>query len=168
MDLATAQRHAEKIMGALSPMCDRIEVSGSIRRQRETCNDIDIVVLPHYGLQRKVRERCLQTCPEIRQDGDCNLSFVLHGGVQVDVWFATHPRPDMFQPQPSTFGTRLLCRTGSRQFNIWFATQAVEKGFKWNPYWGLYRETRCVAAESEADMFRVLDLEYIQPEDRER
>jgi len=168
MTLAQATQYAETIAQELRPMCLKIAVAGSIRRRRPFPRDIDIVCLPKPGQWPHIRKRCLRTNPVIHTDGGANLIFELANGIQVDLYAAAPAHPDFFQPQPCNWGTLLLCRTGSRQFNIWFARQAAKAGLHWNPYGGLYRETRCLAAETEQDLFTQLKLDYIKPEDRER
>jgi len=44
--LERAQKTAEAIMDTLRPYCKKIEVAGSIRRQRPWVHDIDIVLIP--------------------------------------------------------------------------------------------------------------------------
>ena len=168
MRLAVAAKHAGRIAEELAPMCDRIEIAGSIRRRRPECHDIDIVLMPKHGMQQKIRARCLRSSPAVNCDGDDNLQFVIRGGVQVDIYYVVPATPDMFQRNPTPWGTRLLCRTGSKQFNIWIVKQAAQQGLYWNPYWGLYRAGLNVAAETEEEIFSALRIPFIKPEDRER
>jgi DNA polymerase/3'-5' exonuclease PolX len=46
LSLAQAQPLAEKIRDTLKPYCERIEIAGSIRRQRPMVGDIEIVCIP--------------------------------------------------------------------------------------------------------------------------
>ena len=46
MDLGEAQKIANEVVNQLSPYCDKVEIAGSIRRQKPTVNDIDIVLIP--------------------------------------------------------------------------------------------------------------------------
>jgi DNA polymerase (family 10) len=167
MNLAKARRHAEHIFSELSPMCARIEIAGSIRRQRPMVNDIDIVLMPKPGFQQAIRTRCLKNHPKVLVDGTDNLQIVLNG-IQVDIYYVVPPSPDMFLRNPLPWGTRLLCRTGSKQFNIWFASEAAARGMHWNPYWGLYRAGLNIAAETEEEMFAAMRIPYIAPKDREK
>jgi DNA polymerase/3'-5' exonuclease PolX len=51
MILYDAQRIADKLIADLSPHCDRIEVAGSVRRQKPECGDIELVAIPKpYGV----------------------------------------------------------------------------------------------------------------------
>ena len=168
MNLATADKYAEKIRSELAPMCEKIAVAGSIRRRRPEPGDIDIVALPRSGQRDAIRARCLQSGPAVMMDGEEQLIFRLANGVQVDIYFATWPRNDLFRRNAGTWGTRLLCRTGSRTFNIWLAGRAKRMHMHWNPYWGIYRAGICLAAETEQEIFKLLELDFIKPEDREK
>lgn len=48
MPLATAQILANTIWHALEPHCERIAIAGSIRREKETIGDIELVLIPRY------------------------------------------------------------------------------------------------------------------------
>jgi DNA polymerase/3'-5' exonuclease PolX len=96
---------------------------------------------------------------------------------QLDLWFADE----------STFATRLLCRTGSMEHNIWLASRAKRQGKKWNPYEGILTGGEWRSAmgmpdvytppndcalqlstfKSEAELYSALDLPFIEPKDRE-
>jgi DNA polymerase (family 10) len=167
MPLQEAKRLADLAVAQLAPMADRIEIAGSIRRKRPECGDIDLVILPKPGRRRDIRERCLQRHPRLVEDGALNLIFQTDAGVQFDIYFASPPEPQLFHAKPGTWGTLLLCRTGSKQFNIWFAMKARDCHCQWNPYWGLYREGKCIASEEEPDLFKALSLAYIPPESRD-
>jgi len=170
--LAEAERYAAKIVEALQPMCLKIEVAGSIRRRRPLVNDIDLVILPQEGQTEAIKLRCTQRHPWVVTNGLINFIFLLGGTVQVDVFFAHNGVADLLSPEPSNWGSLLLCRTGSMQFNVWFAQQARNKAYHWNPYKGLVVSDHGSAREAygseEAGMFSSLKLDWIPPEQRER
>jgi DNA polymerase (family 10) len=169
MNLDRATKIADKIKGELSPFCEQIEIAGSIRRRRPEVNDIDIVCLPRdpAGL----RKRVLQSRPHIIAGGQWTLEVELAGGVRLDIWIAGHRDRDMFIGTgcAHNFGSLLLLRTGSIRHNIWLVHAAKSKGLTWNAQQGLYDgHGRCVASETESDIFAALGIAYINPEDRER
>lgn len=173
MNLVTAQKRAEKIVTWLAPYCERIQIAGSIRRERPLCNDIDIVCIPKFAdrtippldmfnpEKRRVnllrefvckyvkdepdytkeawsgsltaphwKGRTGQPGPEPKEDAS-NLLLVTAARVQLDVWCATE----------ATWFTRLICRTGSMQHNIWAAERAKanasaeQKDQGWGDVW---------------------------------
>ena len=48
LSLTQAKMLAEKIRAELAPGCQRVEIAGSIRRQKQTVGDIEIVAIPKY------------------------------------------------------------------------------------------------------------------------
>ncbi len=174
LPLATAERIGAKIAGELTPFCDQIQVAGSIRRRRPTVNDIDLVVLPKPGRAEAVRERCMRNAIRVQTEGEMTLVVYLRyppagpDGLQLDVWIATPAVADLFGGTPTNFGTLLLCRTGSREHNIRLVVRAEKMGYRWNPYHGVYDgHGRCLARATEEDVFKVLGLDFVRPEDRE-
>lgn len=168
MELAKAERYADKIAAELAPMCDRIEIAGSIRRRRPNVGDIDLVILPKSGQIPAIKARCLRTQGQILMDGDQNFLFLLPGGLQLDIFFARLAIPDLFSPKPPNFGSLLLCRTGSKDHNIWLVQKAWPHGCRWLPYEGVHRDGRIIASETEEEIFTALGLAFIPPEKRER
>ena len=168
--LDKADRLAAKIVKELAPFCDQIEVAGSIRRRRPFVNDIDLVVLPKRGQEEKLRERCRLNATVIRtgpQMMELRLGLGITQSYQVDLWIAHPPAEDLLAKAPTNFGSLLLCRTGSKEHNIWLVTHAKLKGLKWNPHHGVFSGDHLIASATEAEIFAALDLPFIKPEERE-
>ena len=49
MDIAQAFNLAEELRIGLAPLCERIEVAGSIRRRRPQVKDIELVAIPKWA-----------------------------------------------------------------------------------------------------------------------
>jgi DNA polymerase (family 10) len=81
---------------------------------------------------------------------------VLTGGMQTDLRFVA----------PESLGAALLYFTGSKDHNIALRTLAQKAGLKINEY-GVFRGQQSLAGRSEEDIYRLLDLAYIEPELRE-
>jgi len=192
MNLATAARYAELIVdGWIYSLSEQFRVAGSIRRQRSVCNDVDIVCIPRYSETKDLfgaitsRENLLHSFLKryVAESGG-RASFQSGGEVagksvilqlpkcQIDIWFADE----------ATFATRLMCRTGSKEHNIWLASWAKRQGKKWNPSEGILEggEWRKIGEESiydgakktsrfksEEDIYAHLGLPFIEPKDRE-
>ena len=182
MPLATAKDYAGKIVAWLAPFCERIEIAGSIRRRRPQCADVDIVCIPIVtealdllGAVQSRSNRLLEFLQDYVQERNPSRSqhlkpYFVSGGekegkqcilelnkCQLDLWFAT----------PETLATRLLCRTGSREHNIWIAERAKKLGGHWNPYEGLTLNGELVPARTELELYAALQLPFIPPERRE-
>lgn len=178
MKLAQAQLYARKFVDWLSPVCERIEIAGSIRRERLIVNDVDLVVIPKRPVMKDLMGERI---------GSRNLlheflaHYIDHSAVMVGTrpaWLAGKDNPDgrnfliqtpkcqldIFCATPDTWGTMLLCRTGSKEHNIWLATRAKDLHMHWNPYEGLSGHH----GASETEIYRALGLPWISPLDRER
>ncbi|HWA07942.1 MAG TPA: hypothetical protein VG838_00595 [Opitutaceae bacterium] len=180
--LAAAQKIAERIRDELAGYCDRIDIAGSVRRQRPECGDIDLVLLPKEGQRRDIEKRMghnpntrvLRSGPEI-------MALILANGVQVDLYFARPAVNDLAGYIPGNYGMRLLAMTGSREHNVMLARLAKQRGYHFAPYRGLLRGGfyqakgegeeyvggEVFAAEEELNIFRELGQGWIAPEARE-
>lgn len=172
MKLARAIVIGLKIQEQLAPLCERIEIAGSIRRVRPEVGDLDLVILPKAGQLAAIKARCQQKCEAIR-DGEQNCIYRVGLSdqtlFQIDIFFARPAISDLLQTVPGNFGTLLLCRTGSKDHNIYLVEHAKRLGLRWNPYRGVIdAQGKVLASESEEKIFKALDLPWIKPEDRER
>lgn len=172
MNYSQALRYAGAIAAELLPWCDEIAIAGSIRRERPVVNDIDLVILPKPGKLDLIKGRCLLR-GHVVTDGEQNsiYRYRLSDGteLQLDLFFARLPQRDLLAYEPTNFGSLLLCRTGSKEHNIFLVEHAKRMGLVWRPYAGVFdAEGKCLAAETEAEIFRALDLEFIAPPMRER
>jgi DNA polymerase (family 10) len=187
MKLHAAIKLAERVKRELQPLCDHIEIAGSIRRGRELVNDIDLVILPKASVDC-IKARCKDRCRVItdgRQNFICAMQLPTPaGGVeefQIDIFFAHAGVADLIAPDPSNFGSLLLCRTGSKGHNIKLAQRAKDLDMHWNPYRGLfaggiwelegqesvYKGGKIIASETEEQIFQALGLNWLSPALRE-
>jgi DNA polymerase (family X) len=167
MDYHRAIRFADAAVAALAPYCAQIEIAGSLRRGRPQVGDVDLVVQAHPGQEPGLRSRAKARAKTV-SEGDFSLIVEAAGGIQVDIWFAQGERRDLLSVFPGTFGTILLCRTGSREFNIKVATRAKALGMHWDPARGLFRNGHeRVASDTEEGLFKALGLRWIPPHYRE-
>lgn len=193
MTLAQAETYAQKIAEWLAPFCERMMIAGSIRRRRPVCNDIDLVVIPRY-VSVQVDMFATERHSVLRTE---LVNYVRHSdgksrwlgrqpqrvaGVAMEPEIAgSEPKMDamnllvqlpkvqldIFCARADTWATLLLCRTGSREHNIFFANYAKERGGHWNPYKGLTLNGDLVPAKTEEDLYAALGVPYLDPPDRE-
>jgi len=162
----TANRQAKDICEQLTPLCSDVAIVGSIRRHCGLCGDIDIVCLASDTQRQAVRSRCLLKSPTIKQDGNQILSIVLNNGINVQIFFAHPKTQDLFTPEPSNWGSIMLCRTGPKQFNQAICIRAAKLGYKWNTFKGIISGDQIIASETEQDIFKTLKIKPISPRNR--
>jgi DNA polymerase (family 10) len=168
LPLDQAATLAAKIKAALAPYCRRIEIAGSIRRQRAYCGDVDLVCIP-AGLtgREEILKRCEVGARRVK-GGEQYVVYELANGFQLDLWFAHEGTGDLLEPEPSNFGMVLLARTGSAEHNTWLAEEARRKHLHFHPSRGLLKAGKVFASAEEAEIFTTLGLEWVPPERRER
>ena len=190
-----AWAYAEKIAEWLRPFCLELRLAGSIRRERPQCGDVDLVVIPRttalgsadlFGGEPVRRNELHAVLTDYVRNSDGRASWKLGADspwsenvilqlpkVQLDIFLAT----------PETIGSVLLCRTGSKEHNIYLAQRAAALGKAWVPNRGVVPMTRAKAeglydgglreavaepAPDEASVYHALQLPFIGPVNRER
>jgi DNA polymerase (family 10) len=134
----------------------RIEPAGSLRRRRETVDDLDIVAA---SPDADVVIRCFLEFPAIIKTlgaGPTRASVVLKSGIQVDLRVV----PD------SSWGAALIYFTGSQAHCVHLRRIARRMGLLLNEY-GLFRGDSSLASASEEDVYRALGMAWVPPEMRE-
>ena len=156
MDLDTARSLANEIRDKLLPLCGprRCEIVGSIRRGRDLCGDVDIVLIP--GNQGRLALALRALGSEIKSGP--KLHACVYSGQHVDVYIATE----------QTWWTLMLIRTGSKEHNIKMCSQARSMGMTLHANGsGLTRDNgTLIQPSSEQDIFTCLKLPYKRPEER--
>ncbi|OGX46155.1 MAG: DNA polymerase III [Omnitrophica WOR_2 bacterium RIFCSPLOWO2_12_FULL_51_8] len=158
MALGQAHALANEFIGALEklPAVEKISAAGSLRRQKETVRDIDILMTsrkPKAVMTKFVR---LAPVKEILAAGQTKSSVRTKDDVQVDCRVV----------EEKSFGAALLYFTGSKDFNIKLRQLAIKKGLKINEY-GVFRGDKFIAGRNEEEIFKLLGLSFIPPELRE-
>lgn len=168
LDRAEVEPLAFKILDTIGPYCLRCDIAGSFRRQKQTVNDLDIVVqlkpIPLYWLQIIKLIRSEFDALTVKQ-GDklatLNVPFASKQGqgyVQVD----------LYRADPDTWGILLLVRTGSKEHNVKLCNLAISKGLRLQYSVGLTdKYGNVVAGRTEEEVFAALGMPYVVPEDRE-
>ncbi|MBI3934723.1 MAG: DNA polymerase/3'-5' exonuclease PolX [Acidobacteria bacterium] len=132
--------------------------AGSLRRGCETIGDLDLLVTG--GNPEEVAEHFLKfpKVTDIIARGENKISVKLKEGIQVDVRLL----------EPSSYGAALQYFTGSKAHNVVLRDRAKRMGYKLNEY-GLFRiaENVKVAGKTEQEIYKALELDYIEPEMRE-
>src|SRR5271163_1049170 len=160
-----AQQHADTISGLISafPGIDEITPAGSLRRGRETVGDLDLLATgpacePDVVSAAVEHVASLPLIDKLIAKGQNKVSFTLSNNLQVDVRLL--PR--------ASYGAALQYFTGSKMHNVALRQRAIKRGLTLSEYALLRLEDNViVAAASEEEIYRALDLDYIAPELRE-
>lgn len=157
--LAVARVLADSLIDMMKPVegVHDAAAAGSLRRLKETCGDIDIVV--GAGKVDRVMEAvgAWRETSDVLSQGEERGTFLTRDGVNVDVWVVP----------PAEFVTALHHATGSKAHNVRLRSIARERGLKINEH-GVFRETgEALPITAETDIYDSLGLQYIPPELRE-
>lgn len=156
---------ADNLKVLLEPYCERIEIAGSIRREKEIVKDIEIVLIPKnanklfnvLGLHLLKLNRDFQYI----KNGDKYKQFY-YMGIKVDLFVA----------HPDNWGWILFLRTGSADFGKAFLgkyktcnkmkydEKSSDDGYLRN------KSGSKVITFEEIDVFKLINLPYIEPKNR--
>ncbi len=167
-----SKHHLHKALAVAQPILEnlrqhpdvtRCSIGGSLRRWKETIGDIDFLVSsrrPPEVIEFFVTQPGVLS---VSAKGDTKASVVVEGGIQADLRVVSD----------AEYPFALAYFTGSKEHNIVMRQRAIARGLRLNEY-GLFRskeETRDPAlrlpCHTEEDIFRELDLAYVEPELRE-
>ena len=141
MTLAEATELAEKFTGPLRKLKEikRVEVAGSLRRQKDTVGDIDILVVSDNAPKVMRAFTSVPLVSRIQAEGRTKSSVRTRDDIQLDCRVV----------KERSFGAALMYFTGSKNFNI------------------KLRRNKFVAGKSENEIFKLFGLPCIEPELRE-
>ena len=167
-----SKHHLHKALAVATPILEslrqhpdvtRCSTAGSLRRWKETIGDIDFLVSsrqPAEVIEFFVTQPGVLS---VSAKGDTKASVIVDGGIQADLRVVSD----------AEYPFALAYFTGSKEHNIVMRQRAIARGLRLNEY-GLFRsteETRDPAlrlpCNTEEDIFRALDLAYVEPELRE-
>lgn len=161
MELARAVEVSAAIVEQLKPHCERIEIAGSVRRQKETVGDIEVVCIPKpydVGLFESGIATVVCRWEKVRGELPCKYTQRLlpYNKIKLDLFFAT----------PDNFGLILAIRTGSQEFSKRLARAWVSRGYRSN-MGTLWRNGAEVPTPSESEVFQAAGLPWVEPKLRE-
>jgi DNA polymerase/3'-5' exonuclease PolX len=186
--LWTARAVAQKIVAELEPVCERIEIAGSIRRQKPMVGDIEIIYVAKTTLTKGTQDLFMPTAvenlvdkkleewrtkgriePRLKKDGSqtwgdqIKLATAKLSGIPID----------FFQTSQEAWWNYLVCRTGSAAHNMKIACAAQRQGRKWHPFGTGFEELKdgrpsgvIHAMHSEREVFEFVGLPWLEPRDR--
>lgn len=137
------------------PGVREVAAAGSFRRRKETIADLDLLAMTADTEVMKAFVN-YPGAAKVLAHGETKSSIVLRNGLQVDL---------RVLPEKS-YGAGLQYFTGSKAHNIAIRTLGVQRKLKINEY-GVFRGEQQIAGRTEAEIYGMLDLPYIEPELRE-
>lgn len=184
--LTEAQGAAERLVEALRPGCDRIEIAGSIRRGKPEVKDIEIVAIPHMEIEdsgdlwgtpiendwldklvylmRQTGDLRLRAVENHRKDGRIEISHrdgaaykaLEYEGIPVDLFIV---RP------PADWGVIFTIRTGPAEWSHRLVTDC-QKYLRRVEGGRLIAAGRHVPCPEEQDFFRAIGQRWVEPHER--
>ena len=168
MPLHIAEARAQAVLHMIAPLCEKSLIAGSIRRRVAHCGDLDFVVLPKVGVTSDDLIRPLSAGVQVFAKGVQNIRLkTLLTDTGIDIFVARREEADLLEKIPGNWATLVVCRTGSRQHNIRICKAAEDLDLRWDPYKGLFTsDGELLHIGSEEELFELVDLPYLKPEDR--
>lgn len=171
MQLDKAEKIAQELVELLEPACLRIEIAGSIRRQKPDVGDIELLCIPRYingadALDLKLRSLMAAgiLAHRLTRRGShvygAKNKLLLHqpSGIGVDIFSTTE----------ECWPVALVVRTGSAEMNKRIASAALRRGYRFHAYGrGFSTPTGEIICRSEQEVFEAVGLPYMEPWGRE-
>ena len=161
LPLQEATKIADELCSLIAKLDEKstfgsIKACGSIRRQKDSVGDLDIIVeLTNKTMLESISSRISSMLLDgITAEGKKKISGQ-YKDIHVDIRFA----------EPTFYGAMILYFTGPRQFNINMRTKAMKMRLRLNEY-GVWLNEERIAGATEKEIFDVLSLDYISPEER--
>jgi DNA polymerase (family 10) len=162
--IRSMQARLEKIAGV-----EKVTVAGSARRRKETIGDIDLLVVAKNS--KEIMDTFV-SMPEV-------LTVIAHGPTKSSIKVRPGINVDLRVIPKESYGAALNYFTGSKAHNVALRGLAVKKNMTLNEY-GLYavapgsrvagakaEKGKMIAGAAEKDIYKVLGLDYVEPELRE-
>ena len=161
MTLAIAMLIAERVKAELASHCERIEIAGSIRREKPEVGDIEIVAVPKpydVGLFESGIATIVSRWPKVKGELPCKYTQrVLPEGINLDLFFAT----------PDNWGVIYAIRTGSAEYSHRvLAAGWCRKGYRSEGGVLIDGKGREVHVREERDLFTLIGVPWTEPRRR--
>ncbi len=158
MKYQEALKIALQVKSVLEPHCDRIEIAGSIRRQKPYVKDIEIVAIPkpyETGLFSSGIAPIINQWEKVKGELPCKYTQrILPEGIKLDLFFA----------KKENWGLIYAIRTGSADYSHFVLAQGwVKNGYK-SVDGQLTYKGQIVPVLEEEDLFKIAGVKYVAPQ----
>jgi len=162
---------AQVIVNHLRPVCQRIEIAGSLRREKDEVGDIEIVAIPQYSTDLfanqfysagVIGEVLHNRGFKMDKDGENYKKFYFEF---YNIWV------DLFLTTPEQWGLIFMIRTGSADFSRLMVTPRNKYGHmpsNLHVAGGRVHDAigNVLDTPEEVDIFRLWGMEFIEPKNR--
>jgi DNA polymerase (family 10) len=140
------------------PAAHKVELAGGARRCADSVKDLDIVATSDDPAALIKAVASSDLVESSSRDGTTGARAVTHSGLPIDLRIVA----------PESFGNLLQHFTGSKHHNTTLREMAVRKGLHISEYGVLDDATgETTTCETEAEVYALLGMPYIEPELRE-
>ncbi|MCK4329779.1 hypothetical protein KAX02_08040 [candidate division WOR-3 bacterium] len=152
---------AEKYKKILEPYCkrNRCRIAGSIRRKCPDCGDIELVIIREPNKLEELKS-VVGEWKRIR--GSITGRYtqrMLPEGIKLDIFIAVD--------DGSNYANILLIRTGNANFSRYMmGIRLREYGYRHHNGF-IWKDDNKVICNTEKDIFKLVYMEYLTPEERE-
>lgn len=180
-ELQKAKLEANAVLQALLSACHKVSIAGSIRRQKESVHDIDVVLWPIcepaavgpvdlFG-QVETAIMPVKLMEVLRINGWWMQDEPVYPRkIALDTSFEREIIPvELYicETDGSNYGALLQMRTGSERFNISLAERAKRMGLQYKAGYGIFRDGARMDDGTEEGIFKALGLDWYPPEQRD-
>lgn len=185
LTLAQAEPIAEYLISILAPVCERVEVVGSLRRRRIHIHDIELLLIPNWGKGEQVGlfpedaptiNLALELLNQMVERGDMSKRLNSRGiptwGPRMQYAQLGSVPIDIFQvPDPQCWGVLQAIRTGPAEFSRSLVTHRRFGGKLPNDHYvrdgRVWAGNELLSTPTEDDFFRLCGYESApDPQDR--
>ena len=156
MELEKAKKIAKVCVAWLELFCSRIEIAGSIRREKPEVKDIEIVCIPS---DIKRFTDVVNSWGKVKGEPTGKYTQrILPSGIKLDLFMANE----------RNWGLIYAIRTGSAEFSHKVLARGwVKAGYK-SINGMLTKNGKEIECREEEDLFKLIDIPYIEPQKREK
>lgn len=171
MFYATAKKIADNVVDLLRPHCERIEIAGSIRREKEICGDIEIVAIPkpyETGLFTSGLASVVNQWEKVKGELEYGKTKYTQRILPASIVGVEGKRVavDLFIAQVENFGSILAIRTGSSEYSHHVLAKGwTAKGYRSEG--GILKQgSKTYEVREEIDLFNRIGIPYCEPKNR--
>jgi DNA polymerase/3'-5' exonuclease PolX len=179
MTRAHALTVAKALCEVLKPVTTRLIVAGSLRRRRETVNDVEILFVPRFEERKKDMfdteqvDLAAEAINDLLDRGELTRRPSVTGsftwGPKNKLALYQGAKVDFFTTTDANWWNALVIRTGSLDMNLELTTGAQKLGRSLNAYGcGVTcSDNKVIPATSERHVFELCGVPYREPWERE-